>query len=121
MYGAWLPPGDDHLPPALHRPHQEIGLALRNQRVILAPDGQDRDRDSWQHLFVLEDADRRHGHEPGDPLGMLGRQRERIGSAHRGRDDDGALELQQVEHDLSQARARPCDGADWPKPGRSRA
>src|SRR5437588_10308747 len=52
---------DDHLSAVLHGTNQEIGLALGNKRVMLAPDGQDRDLDFWPPVVVLEGADRRHG------------------------------------------------------------
>ena len=121
MYGAWLPPRDDHLSPALDGTDQEIGLALRNERVILAPDGQDRDLDSWQRLFVLEEADGCHGHEPGDSLGMLGRQRQGIDPLIDGETMTGRSICSRSSTFLSQPRARPCDGAAGQNPaGRGR-
>src|SRR5271157_5343731 len=59
MAAVW----DDDLPAPLHGADQQVGLRLRNKRVVLTPDCQHWRSDLTQAVLVFLDRHRSHGDE----------------------------------------------------------
>src|SRR5271157_3499289 len=95
MAAVW----DDDLPARLHGADQQVGLRLRNKRVVLTPDCLHWRSNLTQAVLVFLDRHRSHGDETCDLLRSLGYQRQRVPTTHRRGDDDRFFDFQQVEKD----------------------